>query len=328
MRPAPDFWYQKEPSFLAKFFTPCSKLYSFLVQNKLSAETPYVAKIPVICVGNLTVGGGGKTPAVIALHSLLQKENTAVSPVFLTRGYGSAVFSPERVDPSGDPELWGDEPLLLARAGKCVVSKNRAKGARFIEGSTTADMILMDDGMQNNQLHKDIVFAVINGTDGFGNQQVLPAGPLREPLETGLKKAGAFIIIGEDSYGLAPILPKDKPVFKARLEVHKKNNIGKNGTYVAFCGIARPERFKQTLKEMHIDVVAFKTFGDHHLFSEKDIAELFKLAQEKHAQLITTEKDFVRLPYFAKKDTVKTVPVQLVFEEPEALLDFVKHQLQ
>lgn len=321
----PSFWYKEQPNFLAKALRPFSNVYSFISNKKAASPKSYKSKLPVICVGNITAGGGGKTPVVAALYKLLQENSLSLEPYILTRGYGGSIAGPERVNKHGPADLWGDEPLLHAQYASVVKSENRAKGARFIERENST-LILMDDGAQNMQLEKDILFYVIKGDRGFGNKRLIPSGPLREPLDIAFEKADAFIIIGDDTTGIQEKLPADKACFHANLNI-ANGNPPKDIPYIGFAGLAFPAGFKNTLEANGYQAEDFIEFADHHEYTERDIEKLFTLAHEKKTTLITTEKDYMRLPPFARKQEIAVLKAHLEFKETEKILSFLKDKL-
>tara|TARA_B100001179_G_C18595060_1_gene406816 strand:+ start:761 stop:1750 length:990 start_codon:yes stop_codon:yes gene_type:complete len=321
----PSFWYKTKPGILSGILSPLSALYRFGATKKARSYKSYKSKVPVICVGNVTAGGGGKTPVVKALYKLLQEHSLSLEPVILTRGYGGSIAGPERVNKFGPADIWGDEALLHAQYASVTKSENRAKGARFIEREN-GTLILMDDGAQNRQLKKDILFYVIKGNRGFGNKCLIPSGPLREPLEIAFEKADAFILIGEDETGVQKHLPTEKPLFNAELKL-PSNIPSKDKTYIGFAGLAFPEGFKITLEENGYRIKEFIEFSDHHNYTERDIENLFNRAYDQQATLITTEKDYMRLPPFAKKDEISVLSIDMEFKEPEKILSFLKDKL-
>lgn len=322
---APAFWYrtQDQSSLIEKLMAPLSLVYQHFEGRNREHSNPDAVPVPVICLGNLVAGGSGKTPTAIALMKLLREQNIFLSPGFLTRGYNGKIKFAERVDASNDPRLWGDEALLLQKHAPTFVSPNRAQGANLMV-LNGCDVILMDDGLQNYSLKKDVSFAIIDGRMGFGNGKVIPAGPLRQPLEAGLAIPDAFILIGQDFREVASRLPADKPVFKADIKIIDGFTLPKTSPYVAFCGIGFPEKFKVSLQEAGADLVGWNEFGDHHSYTIEEMDKLVNEALEKKARLITTEKDFVRLPDFSKKTLIDILPIEVIFEEPDKLIKFVK----
>lgn len=321
----PDFWYQ-DKNFPALLLSPLSRLYTEFARKHRKASRPSKISAPVICVGNIVAGGAGKTPTALALAKLVQEEKLSLAPFFLTRGYRGKVEGPERVDQSHDPALWGDEALLLAQSAPTIVSKDRYQGG-LLAVNLGADCVIMDDGMQNYSMQKTISFCVIDGARGFGNKQVIPQGPLRQPLEDGMALADAFILVGDDKRSIRDILPNGKPVFEAKLKTSDKSIITAGSDYVAFCGIGYPEKFRSSLKSAGINVVDFKAFADHHDYSAKDIDAMLQYAGNKNARLITTRKDFVRLPNFSGKENIDVLDVCLVFEKPDDVSSFIRQKL-
>jgi len=285
-------------------------LYGATIAWKHKRSIPYRASVPVICVGNLTVGGTGKTPVAIAIARFLQARE--LSPVFLLRGYGGKTEAALVVEAeSHDASLVGDEALLLARVAPTVVSPDRAWGARIAE-ALEARVIIMDDGHQNFSVTKDLSLLVVDAEKGFGNGQIVPAGPLREPVQQGLRRAGAVLLMGEgdpDLHGFGGSVLRARLVGDARLDGRR---------VVAFAGIGRPEKFFATVQEAGADLVETHAWPDHHAYTTVEITRLKARASEQNAQLITTEKDFVRLGP-GEGEGIEVLPVRVVFDDDAAL---------
>lgn len=318
---APSTWYntdQKPPLYLSAL-VPFYRTGHFLHQT---FGKTYKASKPVICVGNLVAGGSGKTPVVDYIARFLKDSFPEQKHCILSRGYGGEKKGPAFVDHVHDtPEDVGDEPYMLALKHPVVISAHRKQGAELIE-KNGYDTIIMDDGLQNPSLHKDTSLIVIDGQTGFGNGQMLPAGPLREPLENGLTKANAFIIMGEDKTGIKAQLPQDIPVFQAAIEPQFSPD--PNRKYVAFCGLGRPEKFQQSLAQRGTKTVLFKAYPDHFNYTDEDLAYLAATAQELDAMLITTEKDAVKLPAgFIEEHEVDILPIAIKWEQEQELKDFL-----
>ncbi len=325
----PKFWYSQDKSPISQLLKPVEILYSkaSFLHRRNQVKRSYTSHIPVICIGNLTAGGSGKTPTCIAIHQLIKDKRLALEPVFLTRGYGGSLNGPERVRSQGSAKTWGDESLLLSHYGSVIKAKNRVKGAYFAE-NLNADCIIMDDGAQNERLTKTVTLIVVNGTTGFGNKQQIPAGPLRENLESGLNRADGFILIGKDKADVMSILPKGKPFFKAAIIVSEKWKLEKNKPYIGFAGIAFPENFKQTLLDKGVNLKDFKAFSDHYFYTKDDLKVLSKMAGSEKATLITTEKDYVRLPEGFDKKRVESLPIELRFDKEQDVTQFLKEKLK
>ena len=311
---APAFWAAKRGGVAAAALTPFSWLYRLGARSHAGLARPSRVERPVICVGNFTVGGAGKTPTVLALAALLAEEG--VCPHILTRGYGGSRQGPLRVDPARHgADAVGDEALLLARAAPTWLCRDRPAGAAAAV-SAGADLLLMDDGMQTPGLAKDYCIAVVDGSAGFGNGRLLPAGPLREPLARGLNRAHALVLVGVDRTGaLATLGPHELPVIEANLVPGDEVGALRERPVVAFAGIGRPEKFFETLVASGCNVIACHAFPDHHRYKPGEIAAIVDYAKERDAVTVTTEKDHVRLPPDAR-ETVRTLSVSLSWRDP------------
>jgi tetraacyldisaccharide 4'-kinase len=270
-------------------------------------------KAPVICVGNIVAGGAGKTPVAIALARRLAQLGR--HPHLLTRGYGGSESGPLRVDRARHTAAQvGDEALLLAAAAPCFVSRDRASGARAAVDAG-ANAIVMDDGLQNPSLEKDLSLVVVDGGYGFGNRRVIPAGPLRETLDAGLARADAVVLVGDDEVGCLGLLEGRKKVLRARLvpSVGMEDIAGRG--VVAFAGIGRPEKFFATLREIGCRLLTTRSFADHHTYAAEEVMKLVELAAAHEALAVTTEKDAVRLPAEARA-MVRVLAVELRWDSP------------
>ena len=312
---APAFWGAERGGLAAAALTPLSWLYRCGARGRDVLVQPVESGLPVICVGNFTVGGAGKTPTVLALVALLAEEG--IRPHVLTRGYGGSERGPLRVDPARhDARAVGDEALLLARTVPTWLSRDRAAGAAAA-ASAGADLLLMDDGMQSPGLAKDLCLAVVDGGAGFGNGRVVPAGPLREPLVRGLRRAAALVLVGSDHRdALAALGPHGLPVIDADLVPGDEIQALRERPVVAFAGIGRPEKFFETLAENGCTVVARHAFADHHRYKPDEVTAIIEHARERDAVPVTTEKDHVRLPP-DMKEMVRTLSVTLAWHDPE-----------
>ena len=281
---------------------------------------PESLEVPVICVGNAVAGGAGKTPVTTSIikTAIALNFNTHI----LSRGYGGTIKSPTLVDPTKhDHTEVGDEPLLHARHAPTWVSHSRVKGGRAaIAGGASA--ILMDDGFQNPTIHKDFSILVVDGEYGFGNECILPAGPLRESIRSAVDRADLVVIIEPEIRNVGSVISKDKTVLTARFAA-SDHDINISGARVfAFSGIGRPVKFFRTLAEMGCDLIETWSYPDHHVFTSKQTSEILKIAKEKDAIPITTEKDSVRLPVSAR-DMVKILPVTLEWNDKQAFDDII-----
>ncbi|MEQ8391367.1 MAG: tetraacyldisaccharide 4'-kinase [Thalassospira sp.] len=275
---------------------------------------------PVFCVGNFTVGGAGKTPTAIVLFEIL----TALgrTPHFVSRGYGGSIAGPHRVDPNNDRAAQvGDEPLLLAQHGPAWISRERFLGAEMAHAAG-ADAIILDDGLQNPSLIKDCSFAVVDSHYGIGNGQVMPAGPMREPLLNGLEKVRAIILIGDQTPKFITDLPASVPVLRAQIEPINGADFA-NKKVMAFAGIGRPEKFYDSLKQVGAEIVKTQDFDDHHVFSEHELISLRTQAEQLGATLVTTQKDLMRLP-MESRNGISSLDIRLAFDAPDQLSTIVK----
>jgi tetraacyldisaccharide 4'-kinase len=290
------FWWYRKTGALAWALTPLSWLYGRVAEARMARVEPYRSRLPVICIGNFTAGGGGKTPTAIAVASLLKE--LGAKPAFLTRGYGGNSKGPLLVTEGQSAEEVGDEPLLLASAAPTTISPDRAQGAKAIEASG-ADAIVMDDGFQNPGLVKDLSLVVVDGGAGIGNGSVIPAGPLRAPLDAQMARTGALVVIG-DGGKAAPLIEAfarlNKPVLKARMVPRQDKRWLTVLPVVAFAGIARPSKFFATLRANGARLIDARSYRDHYRYSERQARSLLKEAKDYNAMLVTTEKDWVRLP--------------------------------
>jgi tetraacyldisaccharide 4'-kinase len=322
---APEFW-RRHGGVWPALLAPLAHAYGAAGAARHALTEPMKAPVPVICVGNLVTGGAGKTPVALALGARLKTLGKEVH--FLTRGYGGGERGPLRVDPArhGVSEI-GDEALLLAARAPTWVARNRVSGAEAA-AEDGAGIVVMDDGFQNPALAKDVSLLVIDGGFGFGNGRVIPAGPLREPVETGLGRASAVVLIGEDTSGVEERIAMARarlgrvpPVLGARLAPGANAGEIAGRPVVAFAGIGRPEKFFATLEEIDCLLSGIHAFNDHHLYTSDEVMTICEQAHSLNALPVTTEKDYVRLPASARP-MVKALGVELRWSD-EAALDAV-----
>lgn len=308
---APAFWSQN--GMVAKLLSPLSCLYGMGHALKWRSTKPYRAHIPVVCVGGITAGGSGKTPTLHALLDIITRHDLYQKPVVLLRGYGGSIKTPTQVN-SAIHTLAdvGDEALLHAALTTTIIAANRADGAKLAE-KIGADIIVMDDGLQNNSLEKTLSLLVIDGDQGLGNGRLLPAGPLREKIETVLPRIAAIVQIGNRDHVVG------KPILRAT--IMPRQALGTGTTYFGFAGLGRPEKFRQTLLGQGITLAGFVPFADHHPYNDADIIALKAIAGKN--TLITTSKDYVRIPP-SLRDGIEVLPVILTFEDEAAVTDQLK----
>jgi tetraacyldisaccharide 4'-kinase len=316
---APEFWTKNNLSAraLGAVLSPLGALYGLSVRLKEKLTRQFRPRARVICVGNLTVGGTGKTPVAMALGRMLTGQGYRV--VFLTRGYGGRAAGPLQVDQAAHSALdVGDEPLLLAAIAPTIVARDRAKGAALAD-ALGAEIIVMDDGFQNFAIAKDLSLIVVDTNTGFGNRRLVPAGPLREWPRAGLSRAHAVVLIGGGDHDLRSF---EGAILRARIELGECPSLAGRKVF-AFCGIGQPEKFFRTLAELGATLVGKRSFPDHHHYSRVDIEELKTRADALGAHLVTTEKDFVRLDAEAREG-VLPVPVRAVFDDVAAFTALLK----
>lgn len=351
---APIFWYQP-PGIFSTLLQPLAFIYGQGAKIAAYFKKPQRFPIPILSVGNIVCGGAGKTPTAIALSQLLQEKGINVH--FVTRGYGGQEIGPLQVNcTSHQPSDVGDEPLLLAQHAPTWVAKNRPLGVqKAIENG--AQLIILDDGHQTSNLYKDVSFVVVDSLQGFGNQCVLPAGPLRENLNAGLNRTDALISIGQKE------IHASKPFFKAQI-VPQEIVIASGATQatpeasprreqsrtaqqlpwiasptagtrndklgevraIAFCGLGFPEKFYATLKGLDVDLVLTKSFPDHYAYTEEDLLILHDLAKEHQAILVTTRKDLVKIPP-SWQGYLHVLDINIQFEDSDGIYRFIMEKI-
>ena len=314
----PDFWQKK--NLISHCLLPLGWLYDGLGKLRCAITRPAPAPCPVICVGNLNIGGTGKTPVVAALAEALIQQGQKVH--ILSRGYGGRLSTrePLRVDAARHTAAEvGDEPLLLSRHAPVWIGRDRVRAAQAAEGAG-ATLLMMDDGFQNPTLTKDFSIVVIDAGVGFGNGRIIPAGPLRETIDKGVARADLIVSIGSDA---PPPETAGRPILRAQfspcptaVQQLRRRKV------LAFCGIGRPEKFYHSLHSIGAEVVETQSFPDHYLYRPADLARLRQRAQQKGLALVTTEKDKVRLDSDAQQ-ALLCLPVRLVWDNPDAFQDLL-----
>ncbi|MGE3771249.1 MAG: tetraacyldisaccharide 4'-kinase [Bdellovibrionales bacterium] len=313
MMHTPAFWYQPRGAVSALLW-PLSLLYRFGRWLHVLCSRPQTFAVPVICVGNAVAGGAGKTPTVLALVHMLREGG--VTPHIVTRGYKGKLRGPLQVAPVHTATDVGDEALLLAAVAPTWVARDRAAGikAAIAAGATC---ILMDDGLQNPRIKASANLLVVDSA-AFGNGCLLPAGPLREPLAALLPRVDAVITINAP----VPDAVKDKPVFRAVL-MPDIAGLDVSKRYVAFSGMARPEKFFATARVAGLNVVATFKYPDHHILSEREWLSLQRMARECDAHLLTTTKDAARFDP-RQRGQLRILPVALTFDDRAPLRLWLK----
>ena len=291
---APPFWWEKS-DWRAWMLWPVSAVYGAVARYRLDNAPREEVPLPVLCIGNFTVGGAGKTPVAIAFAETARALGR--TPGFLSRGHGGSLTHPHLVDPQKDSaRLVGDEPLLLAAHGPVAVSADREGAAKLLQ-EAGCDFIIMDDGFQSARIHIDFALLVVDGVSGLGNGHVIPGGPMRAPLADQLRHGDAVLVMGEGDAGdyvVRKAARAGKPVHRARVEVVNGDAFCKKRVF-AFAGIGDPSKFYASLRGAGADIAATRNFGDHHPYSDDELEELVSAAKTARAKLVTTAKDAVRL---------------------------------
>jgi tetraacyldisaccharide 4'-kinase len=326
----PSFWW-RDAGLAAGLLAPFGLAYGAVAARRMAKPGTRV-QIPVICVGNFTLGGAGKTPTVLWLAGLLQA--LGERPYCLSRGYGGSEGGPKSVDAHNDgAAAVGDEALLLARLAPTIIARDRVAGASAAHAAG-ATVVIMDDGLQNASLVKDFTIAVVDGRRGIGNGKVFPGGPLRAPLAAQLAHCDALLIVGDGVgangvIGAAPNLP----VFHARLIPDERAIAAlKSRNVYAFAGIGDPQKFFDTLAGAGIAVAQRRAFADHHRYSGEEAAELVMQAEQDGLTLLTTEKDHARMAgvpaLAALAAKAQVLPVALIVDETDELRKLVLAKTQ
>jgi tetraacyldisaccharide 4'-kinase len=300
MRYPPSFWYPPQEGstpWQARLLSPAGRLVYAMRDFRFLGQAPYESVMPILCVGNLVVGGSGKTPTCIFLAKQLMAAGWRVH--FLSRGYGGKLSGPIEVDPvqHGLEEV-GDEALLLDTYAPTWISRDRVEGARAAAQSG-AHVVIMDDGFQNHaSLHQDLCLVVIDGQNPFGNGRLMPAGPLREPIEQGLERAHAIVVVGDTQDIPVPsvVVDSGRPILRAEKRPIDHGGFPHGTPVIAFAGIGKPEQFFTSLEKKGFVLVQKHAFPDHYLYDHRILERLVKDAENHGAVLMTTEKDMIRIP--------------------------------
>ena len=312
----PEFWNHR--GIMSVLLWPLSLIWAFAGAMRNHFARQSTSLLPVICIGNITAGGTGKTPVTAFLYDGLCA--AGYHPAVLIRGYGAAVNAPLWVDPSQHTtDDCGDEALMLAESRDVLVAPDRVAGAHVISLRGIHDVILMDDGMQNPFISKTLSIGIFDGSVGIGNGFSIPAGPMRVSLASGVKQMDIALINGHDETNIAAKLPFGLTRFNASLSPDQTiiDALG-DKPILAFAGIGQPKRFFATLRKAGCNLAHYLAFADHHPYSETDLVRLQEDAIRLGAQLVTTQKDWVRLPA-DWRERIVALPVALAIDDDGAL---------
>ena len=311
---APQFWYEPN-TWKAKFLYPLGYFYNLLTLLRGKLAKPQSYSCLTICIGNLNVGGTGKTPTTIALAQHFLKKGLQVHVV--SRGYKGKFQGTFLVDPQKHKsDEVGDEPLLISEFTSVWVSNKRKNGIAAAENAG-AQIVLLDDGFQDPSFHKDFSLIVVDGEKGFGNKKCMPAGPLRENIVQGFKRADALVIVGQRIYKF-DTFPTHLKIIHSTLKPIETGMNWKEGKYLAFAGIADPSKFFKTLRSLGANLIDCVALSDHQNLDGQVLKRLERKANSAHAQLVTTEKDAVRLSNTFRKK-VLSLPVRIEFDDKNEL---------
>lgn len=323
---APAFWWLPRSSLMANLLRPAASVYGAIAGHRMR-QRGVRAALPVVCIGNFTAGGAGKTPTALAVAEIL--DAAGESPVFLSRGYGGNLRGPVQVHPQHKAGDVGDEPVLLAAMAPAIIAADRPAGARLAH-EIGATVLIMDDGLQNPSLRKDCTIAVVDGVTGIGNGLPLPAGPLRAPMPSQWPAVDAVLLIGAGAGGTSVAdLARHwgKRVFRGHLAPSQELADTLRGRRVlAFAGIGRPEKFFETLRACGAIIEETRAFSDHHPYTLADLDELRRQAASRGLQAITTEKDFVRIAGLNGPGAwtdLMVLPVRLHLHDENGMRNFI-----
>ena len=307
-------WFWRTQSAVAKMLTglmaPAAVAYQAGQRIRWSLTRSVHASIPVICIGNASLGGVGKTPFAMLVETLLKSDG--LKCCFLTRGYGGALRGPVLANlKQHSADDIGDEALLLARAAPTVVARDRVAGAK-LAAQSGAQVIIMDDGFQNPTLHKDLSVLLVSDQNDQHNNFTFPAGPLREPMSKAAARADVIVSIGANSSVDTPVTNAEFHAWLEPVDAPAPQRV------IAFTGIGKPRKFFAMLERLDFEIAECFAFPDHHNFSEIELDILERNAKKENARLICTQKDFVRIAD-ERRAAFMTLPVVMRVDDPDGL---------
>ena len=324
MLKAPKFWYLKKDTFFSRILYPLSIIFRLGTKIRNITSSTKRSKLPIICVGNIVIGGAGKTPVALKIGKILKE--SGYFPHFISKGYAGIIKNSTLVESWHSPKSVGDEPLLLSEVAPTWIGTRRNESIALAQ-SRGSNCIIMDDGFQNPTIYKDYSIIVINASQEFGNKRVIPSGPLRESIKRGLSRTNLVIVIGKVTDYLQQIIPDNIPIIPAKFNIDNINKIFKGQKIIAFAGIAYPEKFFNSLKEQGAKIVKEITYPDHHIYNENDLLSLAEIANKTKSILVSTQKDFVRIPK-SYRPLVNTLEGEIHFENEELIKEILINTIE
>lgn len=309
----PNFWQKR--TWLSYLMLPLAAIYTFAAKLRYISIKPIKLPGKVICIGNLTVGGTGKTQAIIAIAKQLTKKQ--IKFVIISKGYGGKFKSPMQVDEDMDPTIVGDEALELCRHGLTIVSRKVTDSIPLLK-AISPDVILVDDGAQNPSFLKDFTIITIDSNRGFGNGFPIPSGPMRQPNI--IEQVDAILLITDKNIPLALNIDK----FITTASISPIDKLSKDKKYYAFAGIGNPEKFFDLLKTQGLEVIKTTTFPDHYAYTHEDIIKLEKEAGYLLSTLTTTSKDYVKIP---NRTNIICYNVELIIQDEAKLMEKIYEKI-
>ena len=319
----PGFW-QKKNNLIEKIIILLLLPFTFIYYLASKFDKKLTKKnkvgIPVISVGNINTGGSGKTPFVIYLVNLLKKEK--INSHVVSRGYLGNLYGPVKVDlKKHSYKDVGDEALLLAKETTTWVSKNKFEGT-LMATLNGADVVILDDGLQNYSIHQDLKIMIVDCGFGFGNQFLLPSGPLRETISFGIKKSDMLIIFNKDENDIEKKIKNKITIIHANSKIKNFSQL-KNKKIVGFSGIGRSEKFHSSLKDQKLNIINFFSYPDHYSYNKKEINNLINYAKKNNAVLVSTLKDKQRINIDQRKK-ISFLDLKIEVKEEKNLINFLK----
>ena len=324
MLKAPKFWYNKKNTIYSNALFPLSLLFRLGTKIRNIINYTYKSPLPIICIGNIVIGGAGKTPVALKIGKMLIK--AGYNPHFVSKGYAGIIKKNILVESWHSAKSVGDESLLLAEVAPTWIGIDRNESIK-LANNKGSDCIVMDDGFQNPTIYKDFSIVVVNASQGFGNKRVIPSGPLRESINRGMSRTNLVILIGEKTKELEKLIPSHIPTISAKFNINNQSKIFKGQKITAFAGIAYPKKFFDSLREQGAKIVKEVTYPDHHIFDENDLLSLVEIANKTQSILVSTQKDFIRIPK-SYRSLVNTLEGEIVFENEDLIKEILSNVIE